>query len=168
MIQFTATIHKFDRKGEKTGWRYIEIVASQARKLKPASKVSFRVKGSLDQHSIEKIALIPMGNGNFILPLNGPMRKAIGKKLGDKINVILEVDDRKLTLSTDLMTCLKEEPLAIAFFKSLPKSHQHYFSKWIERAKTTPTKTKRIAMAVTAMTKQQGFAEMLRANKSLR
>ncbi|TFH06631.1 MAG: DUF1905 domain-containing protein, partial [Nitrosomonadales bacterium] len=80
MIQFTTAIHKFDKKGEKTGWTYIEIVASQAKKLKPGSKVSFRVKGSLDHHRIEKTALIPMGDGNFILPLNGQMRKAIGKK----------------------------------------------------------------------------------------
>ena len=95
------------------------------------------------------------------------MRKVIGKKQGDKIQVALEADDRKLILSADLITCLKEEPQALAFFKSLSKSHQQYFSKWIESAKTTPTKTKRIVMAVIAMGKRQGFPEMMRENKNL-
>jgi hypothetical protein len=41
-----------------------------------------------------------------------------------------------------------------------------YFSKWIEEAKTSQTKTKRIAMAVTALGLGQGYPEMIRANKS--
>jgi len=163
MIQFITTIHKFDKKGEKTGWTYIEISASQAKKLKPGSKVSFRVKGSLDQYNFEKVALLPMGEGNFILPLNGKMRKAIGKKQGDKLRVVMEVDDRKLTLSHDLMVCLKEDPQAMEFFKSLPGSHQLYFSKWIEGAKTAQTKTKRIVTAMMAFSKRLGYPEMMRA-----
>jgi len=165
MIRFNTTIQKFGKKGEKTGWTYIEIPAEKAKKLKPDSKVSFRVKGNLDQLKIEKTALIPMGEGHFILPLNAAMRKVIRKRQGDKILVALEVDERELILSSDLVTCLKEEPDALAFFKSLPKSHQQYFSKWIESAKTTPTKTKRIVMTVIAMGKRQGFSEMIREYK---
>jgi Domain of unknown function (DUF1905)/Bacteriocin-protection, YdeI or OmpD-Associated len=163
MLQFTATIHKFDKKGEKTGWTYIEINASQAAKLKPENKVSFRVKGTLDQYTFEKVALLPMGDGNFILPLNGTMRKAIGKKQGDKVKVVMEKDDRKMTISHDLVACLKEDPDALKFFKSLPGSHQLYFSKWIESAKTAQTKTKRIVTAMVAFSKKQGYAEMMRA-----
>jgi uncharacterized protein YdeI (YjbR/CyaY-like superfamily) len=78
----------------------------------------------------------------------------------------MELDARKLELSQDLIDCLSEDPDALSFFKSLPKSHQQYFSKWIESAKTSQTKTKRIVMAITAMAKKQGFGEMIRANKS--
>lgn len=163
MIQFTATILKFDKKGEKTGWTYIEVCAWQAKKLKPGSKVSFRVKGNLDLYTFEKVALLPMGEGNFILPLNSQMRKAIGKRQGDKLKVTMELDDRKMTLSHDLMACLKEDPEAMAFFKSLPGSHQLYFSKWIESAKTAQTKTKRIVTALMAFSKKQGYSEMMRA-----
>lgn len=166
MITFTTTILKFDKKGEKTGWTYIEINKRQAQQLKPDCKVSFRVMGTLDSHPIQKTAILPMGEGMFILPLNGAMRRAIGKKQGDKLNVILEVDERKLTLSHDLMICLKEDPDALKFFKSLPNSHQQYFSKWIESAKTAHTKTNRIVMAITAFTKKQGFPEMLRASRT--
>lgn len=166
MITFTTTILKFDKKGEKSGWTFIEISKKQGQKLKPDCKVSFRVKGTLDSHAIQKTAILPLGEGNFILPLNGAMRRAIGKKQGDKLKVTLEADDRKLTLSNDLLLCLKEDPDALKFFKSLPNSHQQYFSKWIESAKTAHTKTKRIVMAMTAFTKKQGFPEMLRASRA--
>ena len=70
MIEFTATIHKFDKKGEKTGWSYIEIMPAQANKIKPGYNVGFTVKGSLDNWAFEKLALLPMGNGKFLLPIN--------------------------------------------------------------------------------------------------
>lgn len=156
---------RFDKKGEKTGWSYIEITAKQAEQLKPGSKVSFRVKGQLDSCAIRLVSLLPMGNGNFIMPFNASMRKGTGKKAGDKLVVKLEVDEAKFMLSPDLMACLKDEPRSMKFFKSLPGSHQRYFSKWIESAKTSETKAKRIAMALIAFSKNQGYPEMMRENK---
>lgn len=165
MISFPATIQRFDKKGEKTGWTYVEISATQAKKLKPDTKVIFRVRGSLDSHAIKQVAIMPMGEGSFILPINGTMRKALGKKQGDKINVTLEADDSKIILSLDLMTCLKDEPAALTAFKKLPGSHQKYFSRWIESAKTSATKTKRIVMTVEALSKKMDFGAMLRAER---
>ena len=60
---------------------------------------------------------------------------------------------------------LNDEPGAFEFFKTLPGSHQRYFSKWIDSAKTEPTKAKRIAQTVNALAKNLGYAEMLRALK---
>lgn len=166
MIKFNTTILKFDKKGEKTGWTYIEISAARARKITPDSKVSFRVKGSLDAHVIQKTAILPMGEGTFILPINAAMRKAIGKKQGDKLTVVMQADERQLIMSADLMTCLKDDPISLKFFKSLPGSHQRYYSKWIESAKTAQTKAKRIIQAMEGFTKQKGFSEMMKENKS--
>ncbi len=165
MINFITTIHKFDKQGEKTGWTYIEISASRAKKLKPESKVSFRVKGTLDAYKIKQVALLPMGGGHFILPLNASIRKGIGKKLGDKLKVMLQADDSEFAFSQDFIACLKDDPIAFDYFQSLSGSHQKYFSKWIDSAKTSTTKTKRIVMAVTALSKNQGYPEMIRANK---
>jgi hypothetical protein len=165
MHQFTTTIHRFDKQGEKTGWTYIEISASQARKLKPDTKVSFRVKGTLDSFKIKQVALLPMGDGNFILPLNAAIRKGVGKKLGDKINVWLEADNSEFEFSQDFLACLQDDPMAYDFFQTLPGSHQKYFSKWIDSAKTSATKTNRIVMAISALAKKQGYSEMIRANQ---
>jgi hypothetical protein len=165
MISFTATIHKFDKKGEKTGWNYIEISASQAKKLKTDTKTSFRVKGKLDQFTIKQIALIPMGNGKFIIPFNATMRKGTGKKHGYSVKVSLELDESKFVMNDDFMACLNDDPQAITFFKTLTAGHQRYFSKWIDSAKTSSTKTKRIVMAVNALARNMGFPEMLREEK---
>src|SRR5688500_9403200 len=102
MIQFSTTILKFDKQGEKTGWSYIEIIRAQAHKLKPGCKVSFRVKGKIDEYLFEKVALLPMGDGNFILPINGVIRKAIRKHHGETVKVTMELDERPPTLSRDL------------------------------------------------------------------
>jgi len=165
MISFQTILKKFDRKGEKTGWTYLEIRQAQANKLAPQQKISFRVKGTLDAFMFEKTAVLPMGDGSFILPVNATFRKAIRKAHGEKVKVTLEVDNRKLQLSHDLMTSLKEDPVAMTHFKSLALSHQHYFSKWIESAKTSQTKTKRIVMAIIALGKKQGYPEMIRENR---
>ena len=109
MIQFMTTIHKFDKQGEKTGWTYIEISAVQAKKIKPETKVSFRVKGTLDQYKIKQIALLPMGNGNFIMPLNAAMRKATAKKCGDKLKVSIEADESEFIFS--VLNCTVAHPV---------------------------------------------------------
>ena len=85
MVLFSTTIHKFDKQGEKTGWTYLEIPADIAQQLVPGNKKSFRVKGKLDNHSIKGVALLPMGGGTFIMPLNSAMRKGIGKRQGAQL-----------------------------------------------------------------------------------
>ncbi len=165
MISFTATILKFDKQGEKTGWTYITIPAKYAEQLQPGSKKSFRVKGRLDEYPINGVALIPMGGGDFIMALNAYLRKAIGKKKGAILKVQLAVDEIPYQINTLFVECMEDEPGAMTYFKSLPLAHQHYFSKWIESAKTEPTRVKRIAQAVSALGRKMGFPEMLRAQK---
>ncbi len=164
MVTFTTTIQKFDKQGEKTGWTYIQIPSTIATVLKPNNKQSFRVKGKLDGFAIKGVALLPMGEGNFIMALNAVLQKGIKKRKGATLLVQIEVDNEPLQPNAGLMECLADEPEALAFFNQLPKGHQNYFTKWIESAKTEQTITKRIAMAITAFTRKQGFSEMMRAN----
>ena len=168
MIRFTTIIKQFGEKGEKTGWTYIDISSAMAEKLKAGNKRSFRVKGKLDEYEIKAVALVPMGGGDFIMALNAGMRKAIGKRKGASLQVELEVDEQGPQLSADLLECLSDDPKALEFFNTLPRSHQQYFSNWIESAKTTPTKVKRISMAVSGLAKKWGYGEMIRAEISKR
>lgn len=162
MIQFKTTIHKFKQQGEKTGWTYIEIPLVFAEKINPGIKKSYRVKGKLDDYPIKGVAILPMGNGGFIMALNASMRKAIKKQKGDTLEVQLEIDLTGYKQDEDFLECLSDEPSANTFFLSLTKGHQNYFSKWIESAKTTETKSKRIAQAINALAKKWGYPEMLR------
>jgi hypothetical protein len=168
MVQFTATISQFNEQGEKTGWTYFEIPADIAEQIKPNNKKSFRVKGKLDNFKIKSVAVLPMGNGNFIMPFNAIMRKGTGKRKGAMINVSIEEDKAPLKLNADFLACLNDDPDALEHFNSLAGSHRNYFSKWIDGAKTEPTKTKRIALAVSALSRGLGFPEMMREDKAKR
>lgn len=165
MVQFTTTIKQFDKQGEKTGWTYIDVPSEIAEKLVPGNRKGFRVKGKLDSFVIKGIALIPMGGGNFILTLNADLRRGIRKRKGAMLNVKLLVDPEGYKLNEDFIACLNDEPPAKKFFDTLSGSHRNYFSKWIDSAKTEPTKVKRIAMAVNALSKKWGYGEMIKASR---
>jgi hypothetical protein len=165
MIKITATLLRFDEQGEKTGWTYFVIPADIVQQLKSGYKKIFRVKGKLDNFKISGVAIMPMGDGSFIMPVNAAMRKGTGKRKGAMITAILEADDAPVKLSEDLITCLNDEPAALRHFNTLSGSHRNYFSKWIDSAKTEQTKAKRIAMAVSALSRNMGYPEMMREQK---
>ncbi len=164
MVKFKTKILQFkERMGEKTGWSYLKIPAKLAQQLKPDNKRSFRVKGKLDEHPISGMALIPMGEGDFILALKAAIRKAIRKQAGDTLEVQLEVDKKEIVPPKELLECLADEPEAQKVFKALPKSHQNWYGNWVKQAKTEGTRTRRIAHIVDAMLKHMSFGEMIRA-----
>lgn len=166
MVELVATLLQFAEKGEKTGWTYLDIPATIANEIKPNNKLSFRVKGFLDGLAINGLALIPMGEGDFILPVKAALRKALGKHKGAVVKLQLEVDlDFKIEMPDDLAECFADEPKALHNFNRLPKSHQHYYFKWINEAKTEDTRTKRIAATLNAASKGIGYGEMIREQK---
>lgn len=166
MIAFTALLKKFDKKGEKTGWTYIEIPEDVSEELNPGTKKSFRVKGTLDAYAFEGAALIPMGEGAFILAINQRIRKGIHKTMGSTVKVSITIDTKHQALSSDFTSCLEDDPKALKFFDTLLKSHQRYFSNWIESAKTDTTKSKRIAQAIEALSMGLGYNEMIRMQQA--
>ncbi|MGI4805914.1 MAG: YdeI/OmpD-associated family protein [Janthinobacterium lividum] len=166
MIELTATLLQFAKKGEKTGWTYFDVPAAVAHEIKPNTKASFRVKGFLDEAAINGLALVPMGEGNFILPVKVALRKAIRKEKGATVKLQLELDlDFKVEMPDDLAECFADEPTALQNFNKLPQSHQHYYFKWINEAKTEITRTKRIAATLNAASQKMSYAEMIRAMK---
>ncbi len=168
MVSFIATILKFDKLGEKTSWTYILVSSAISEKLNPGVKKSYRVKGKLDDFKVEKLALIPMGGGDFIMTLNAEIRKGIGKRKGATVIVKIEIDKSQILPPAELLECLQDEPEALKYFNSLPQGHRNYFTKWIESAKTEPTKVKRIALVIKTMVRKMDFGAMLREERDER
>lgn len=166
MVKFTATMHRFEQQGEKTGWTYIEIPGDIVEKIKPGRRREFKVKGKLDAFVIKRVSLMPLGGGRFIMPVNAVMRKGIGKRHGATVRVQIEADDSPFIFNKDFLECLDDEPKAKEFFETLTPSHQRYFSKWISDAKTEQTKVKRITMSVNALSKKWDYGQMLRNQKT--
>lgn len=167
MTTFYTILQKFGEKGEKTGWTYVHIPADIAQEIKPNTKLGFRVKGTIDDFSIKLVALIPMGEGEFVIPINAQMRRGIRKEEGAMVTLNLEEDTDELPQSEELMICLEDEPKALEAFLKMPKGHQNYYSKWIESAKTIETKTKRITMTVHGLAMGMNYGEMMRYYKNL-
>ena len=165
-VSFTATIQKFEKQGAATGWTYIEVPADIAQKLKPGFKKIYRVKGKLDAFAINAVAIMPFGDGRFMLPVNATMRKGIGKRKGAMVKVQLQEDKTELPINKELLECLADDEEAMAGFKKLTKSQQQYFSKWIDGAKTEPTKTARLTRSLIALGKGWDYGQMLRAGRS--
>ncbi|MBP6024079.1 YdeI/OmpD-associated family protein [Ferruginibacter sp.] len=168
MVKFSTTILKFDSQGEKTGWTYIIIPAKIAKQLNPGIKKSFRVKGKLDEFIIEKVALMPMGEGDFIMAVNAAMRKGIRKQKGAALKIELEVDKSPILPPSELIECMADEPEALKYYNSLPQGHRNYFTKWIDSAKTDTTKAKRIALVIKTMLRKMDFGAMLREERDER
>jgi hypothetical protein len=163
MVEFTTIILQFAEQGEKTGWTYIEIPADIAQQMKPGNKRSFRVRGMLDAFPVQGMALMPMGEGNFIMALKAEVRKGIHKNAGAMLRVKLEEDtDFRIEMPADLQECFDFEPEALDFFNSLAKSHREYFIKWIDGAKTGATREKRIVNTVNAMLRKWSYNVMIR------
>lgn len=164
VTEIKGVLERFGRKGEKSGWTYVLIPAAKAQSLSKARN-TFRVKGFIDQHEIRQVALVPMGDGDFILPVNGEMRRAIKKSKGAPVLLSLQLDPSELVPDRDFIDCLAEDLRALANYEKLTRGHKNYFTKWIGTARTEPTKASRIAMALDALSRGLGFAEMLREKK---
>lgn len=168
MFSFGATIRKFNSKGEKTGWTYVDIPPDILAKLKLSSKKEFRVKGFIDDVSVSRLAAYPVGGGDYIIALNAEIRKKLGKKEGAMVKLKIAPDTRESVKSEDLIACLEEDQGAKTFFESLNASHRNYFHRHVLSAKTAATKTSRIVNIINAMHKKQNFGEMVRSLKEKR
>lgn len=170
MVDFNTIILQFGEFGDKTGWTYIQIPADVSQQIKPGEKRSYRVKGWLDNFALAGKSLLPHGDGNYIFPLNEPIRKGIHKERGAMLRVRLEHDaDFKIEMPGDLQECFDyEQPEALEYFNGLSKSHRGYFIKWIIDAKTDQTRANRIAHTISAAARRMDYGTMLREQKKLR
>ena len=166
MPAFKSTIQKFASKGEKTGWTYVDIPFDILKKLKLKNKQSFRIKGVVDDVKFEKLAVYPVGEGNYIIAINGALRKKLGKKEGAMISIKFELDQAEAIRSPELIACLAEDKMAGKQFATLLLSHQNYFHRYVCDAKTAPTKAGRIVNVINAMHQKQDFGQMVRALKN--
>ena len=73
------------------------------------------------------------------------------------------IDTKEYQLPADLLQCLADEPLALAIFNKLPPSHQKYYGRWIDEAKTEPTRIKRIAAAINTLAGGGNFGQAVKS-----
>jgi hypothetical protein len=141
-------IEKYPGKG---GWCYVIVTGVPPNKKRKFGFV--RVSGTIDDYKLEKYNLMPMKTGTLFLPIKAEIRKAIKKKEGDTIHVILFEDNTPLTIPEELTLCLKEEPKALKAFHNLSDAEQKQYLDWIYSAKKEETKIERIANSINKLLK---------------
>ncbi|MBW3468640.1 DUF1905 domain-containing protein [Arthrospiribacter ruber] len=115
-------LEKFQYKG---GWTYILLHDFE----KPKTYFGMlKAEIKLDGHDLGTITLMPFGNGKLFFPVNAKIRKLILKEAGDKVQLELQIPsiEGKETAFThaQVISCIKEEPVAWKNFQNLPKSIQ--------------------------------------------
>ena len=90
-------------------------------------------------------------SGRTLIPVSAEHRTAAGIAAGDVVDVELERDDapRELEVPDDLARALDAEPGARAAFDALSFSGKRRYVDPVAQAKTTETRERRIAKAVT-------------------
>ena len=140
LLDRDCVLEKFPGKG---GWTYAAIP-----ELKPDPKAPFgwvQVNGLIDDISIEKVKLMPKGDGTLFLPVKKAWRKSLRKKYGDIVRIKLNPDNTPLMVPEEIKACLKMESESLWIrFKSLRESTRKAYLDWIYQAKGEDAKVRRI------------------------
>jgi uncharacterized protein YdeI (YjbR/CyaY-like superfamily) len=130
---FTA---KLKRLEGNLGWRIVDVPFDVKKTFGNGGTVP--VKGTVNGFSF-RTSVFPRKEGKHFLLVNNTMRKGAGvSELGDKIDVEIELDEKKRTVEFPplLRKELEEEPELIEYYKSFSYSMQKYFSDHINAAKS--------------------------------
>lgn len=112
-----------------------------------------KVRATFDGHEYRG-SLAPMG-GVHVLGVRKDVRAAIGKDVGERVRVGLELDvePRTVDVPSELSEALDRAPDARARFDALAYTHRREYAQWVAEAKKAETRARRAAKAI----------EMLRA-----
>ena len=143
-------LEKYPGKG---GWTYAAIPEVLQDKKAPFGWV--KVKGTIDNFEIKNYKLMPMGNGRLFLPVKADIRKKIGKKEGDWVEVVLYADNTPTEIPEEFLDCLVEDKIAHKTFLTYTDGQQKEFIDWIYSAKTDETKVERIAQTLDKLLTQK-------------
>lgn len=99
--------------------------------------------------------LTRMGSEYHILIILKSIREQIGKTFGDEVKIVVELDTepRMLDIPKDLLTELKKDRQAKAFFDKLSYTHRREYLMWINEAKRQETRQRRILKTIDMLKK---------------
>jgi len=145
-----------ERMPGKGGWTYIRL---------PAVSSNFRgkfgtvhVSGTIDDYELISYGLMPIRDGGLFLPVKAEIRKKIGKKDGDRVQIVLYSDSPEhppMATPEDLLVCLEDEPEAYRVYLSYTETERKVFLDWIGAAGLDEIRVKRIAQTIDLLLNKQ-------------
>src|SRR5690349_17616414 len=109
------------------------------------TKGQVKVKAWFDKQPYRGV-LANMGTGCHVIGVRKEIRQAIEKKIGDPIDVELELDteERVVEIPDDLKKALAKNQKAKGFFDTLSFTNRKEYAVWISSAKKEETREKRL------------------------
>lgn len=135
---------------DKAGWTYVAIP-----EIVPDRHAVFswiKVKGTIDGYEMNNFHLMPLTDGTLYFPVSGEICRKIGKKPGDKVQVILFADHSPAEIPEELLNSLKDNSNAYQAFMSLTESLQLGIIDWIYCAANDEIRNNRIAKTLDRLT----------------
>ncbi len=116
-----------------------------------------KIKAVFDGKTEYRGLLVRMRTPFHILGLRKDVRAALGKNVGDIVEVSVEPDlqPREVEVPADLQQLLDNEPVIGQFFEKLSYTHRKEYVNYLNEAKKEETRTKRLAKIVEMLRNKQ-------------
>jgi hypothetical protein len=116
------------------------------------TKGQVKVKVTFDGHPYRGV-IANMGTGCHIIGVRKDIRKAIGKEVGDIVNVTIEKDEeeRVVDMPEDLKKLIFKNRQAREFYESLSYTNRKEYAVWISSAKKEETREKRLEQTLSKL-----------------
>lgn len=100
-----------------------------------------------------RTTLMPAGGGRYRMQFNTELRKAAGADVGDVVGITLAFDpaSRDVEVPKDLTAALRGHPKARKAFEECPPGHRRQIVKWMDGAKSSEARQRRIARVIDIM-----------------
>jgi hypothetical protein len=144
MFKFKALLVKGNHNN---GWTYIDVPPEISAKLLKPGRIFIR--GNLDGSDF-RTTCSKKGDGQGFFFVNKPLLKSIHKTAGDMVSVELMEDDepRVVHVPDDLTEALSFSDKARFTFDNFPYSHKKEIIAWIDDAKKSETRQRRIVKTI--------------------
>ena len=131
----------------------LKDIFQKAEKDKGAMPVQLKIVGKDFIQNLVKYS------GKWRLYLNGPMRKAAGKDVGDTIEIQIDFDPKPRTtpVHPKLKKAFKENPIAKVAFEKLSPSRQKEILRYINFLKSEESVDKNVQRAIAHLTSSKPF-----------
>jgi hypothetical protein len=144
-ISFSGTILQSDRV--TNSWAWIKFPYD----LKELYGIGNLVPAIMSFDGIEyRGSIAKMGGPYPMLLIKRDILSKLGKKKGDKVLVIVTLDDkpREVVIPAELKNRLQKNPKAKELYLKLAYTHRKEFASWVESAKQAETRERRADKAI--------------------
>ena len=144
VISFKAKLEKSD-DGMDTAFIRIPFNVEKTY----GTKGQVKVKATFDGHAYRGV-IANMGTGCHVIGVRKDIRAALGKSVGDLVDVTLQQDteERVVEVPEDLKTALSKSKKAEAFYTTLSFTNRKEYAVWVASSKKIETREKRVAESI--------------------